>query len=99
VRGRRWLGAKAVGSTGCDARSSSLQRMVRRFRGSLRGAIYLPLALCKVGTTPQCNGKCYGFAPRAVHGFDVFNAISFARQKRFDCVVDDGGEGEEIALR
>lgn len=28
MRGRRWLGAKAAGSTGCDARSSSLQRMV-----------------------------------------------------------------------
>jgi hypothetical protein len=32
MRGRRRLGAKAVGSMGRDARSGSLQRMVRRFR-------------------------------------------------------------------
>jgi hypothetical protein len=30
VRGRRRQGAKVVGSTGCDSRSRSLQRMVRR---------------------------------------------------------------------
>ena len=31
MRGRRRQGAKAVGSMGCDSRSGSLQRMVRRF--------------------------------------------------------------------
>ncbi len=31
VRGPRWLGAKAVESTGRDTRSRSLQRMVRPF--------------------------------------------------------------------
>ena len=30
MRGRRRLGAKVVGSMGCDARSSSLQRMALR---------------------------------------------------------------------
>ena len=32
MRGRRRLGAKAVGSMGCDSRSRSLQRMVRRHK-------------------------------------------------------------------
>ena len=31
MRGRRRQGAKAVGSMGCDSRSGSLQRMVRRY--------------------------------------------------------------------
>ena len=31
MRGRRRRGAKAVGSMGCDSRSGSLQRMVRRY--------------------------------------------------------------------
>ena len=31
MRGRRRQGAKAAGSMGCDSRSGSLQRMVRRY--------------------------------------------------------------------
>ena len=43
--------------------------------------------------------KDHGFAPRSVHGFDFFKPVSLLGKKRFDGVVDDGGESDYIAQR
>ena len=62
-------GAKVVGSMGCDARSSSLQRMVRRFRSIRReapakGVLGLYLAWCVAAgeSSPRqsCCRSCRG---------------------------------------
>jgi hypothetical protein len=42
---------------------------------------------------------CNHEEPGTMHRFDLFYAVSLTGQKRLDRVVDDGGEGNNIAGR